>query len=451
MYSVRSAVKILGEISGANVFTGIIEEIGLIQDLRFMPLGATITVGAGLVASDLKIGDSISVNGVCLTATRVGAGFFVCDISAETLRISNFKHAKQGSRINLERSLRIGDRLGGHFVQGDVDGIGRLISKNESGEGFEMSFDFPRELERYLVYKGSVAVNGISLTISSLSKGIFSVAVIPLTFESTNLNQLIIGDLVNLEVDILGKYFERFFQLGLKQSEGSSTRITSEYMKIRATEMGTSLNRLCCAILIFGAVVSLAFCAAEVQLPAFGQDTVLVWKSENQGYIEEFVVRIAEFSPDRFLEWEDSKTQGTIFIPNRDILSARGLVSSALFESGMDTRAKDATTLWLSQKIYHELKEKKKAKCDLDGVLAALTYRGEDQITVEVNRSSMVLRAIKVSDDRGSEKWFLDREENPLMLKYTVRQYTQVLTSITTDRPNTLRWIKGKKLDNLPH
>lgn len=213
------------------MFTGIIEETGLIQDLRFMPQGATITVGAGLVASDLKIGDSISVNGVCLTATRVGAGSFVCDISAETLRISNFKHARQGSRINLERSLRIGDRLGGHFVQGHVDGIGRFISKTASGEGFDMSFDFPRELERYLVYKGSIAVNGISLTISSLSRGMFSVAVIPHTFESTNLNLLIVGDVVNLEVDILGKYSERFFQLGLKHSGGSASRVTSEYLK----------------------------------------------------------------------------------------------------------------------------------------------------------------------------------------------------------------------------
>jgi riboflavin synthase len=228
---VQSAVKISCEIAGANVFTGIIEEMGRIQELRFLSQGAIITVGAGLVAADLKIGDSISVNGVCLTATRIGAGFFVCDISAETLRISSFKHAKQGSCVNLERSLRVGDRLGGHFVQGHVDGIGRLISKTASGEGFEMSFDFPRELERYMVYKGSLAVNGISLTISSLSKGIFSVAVIPHTFESTNLNQLIISDLVNLEVDILGKYFERFFQLGLRQTERNTSRITSEYLK----------------------------------------------------------------------------------------------------------------------------------------------------------------------------------------------------------------------------
>jgi riboflavin synthase len=213
------------------VFTGIIEEVGVIKDLRFLSQGATITIGAELVPADLKIGDSISVNGVCLTATRIGAGFFLCDISAETLRISAFKKAKQGSRVNLERSLKVGDRLGGHFVLGHVDAIGRMVTTRASGEGFEMSFDFPRELERYLVYKGSVAVNGISLTISSLSTGVFSVAVIPHTFESTNLKQLIVGDPVNLEVDILGKYFERFFQLGLKQNEKSGLGLTSEYLK----------------------------------------------------------------------------------------------------------------------------------------------------------------------------------------------------------------------------
>jgi len=213
------------------VFTGIIEEVGIIQELRFLSQGATVTVGAELSSRGLKIGDSVAVNGVCLTATRLGAGFFVCDISAETLQVSTFRQMKQGNRVNLERSLMVGDRLGGHFVQGHVDGVGRLISKTLSGAGFEVSFEFPRELERYLVYKGSISVNGISLTIASLSSGIFSVAVIPHTFESTNLNQLIIGDLVNLEVDILGKYFERFFQLGLKPNERSGSKVTSEYLR----------------------------------------------------------------------------------------------------------------------------------------------------------------------------------------------------------------------------
>jgi riboflavin synthase len=212
------------------VFTGIIEEVGLIQELRFSGEGAVITIGAKLIPPGVKIGDSIAVNGVCLTATQKSIASFSCDISAETLRLSGYKQARQGAHVNLERSLMVGDRLGGHFVQGHVDGVGRLTSKIRSGEGWEMSFEFPRELERYLVYKGSIAVNGISLTISSLEKNSFSVAVIPHTLESTNLNQLGTADLVNLETDILGKYFERFFQLGLIQREKPS-KMTMEYLK----------------------------------------------------------------------------------------------------------------------------------------------------------------------------------------------------------------------------
>jgi hypothetical protein len=210
--------------------------------------------------------------------------------------------------------------------------------------------------------------------------------------------------------------------------------------------------------LLFGSVlitlalsaIAMELLAADNSLPAFGQDTVLVWKLENQGFQAEFVVRIAEFAPDRFLEWEDSNSQGTIFMPVQDVMSAKGFSSSSLFSSGMDTRGRDATTLWLSRKIYLELKEKKKTKCNLDGVSGFLTYQGNGDIEVEVNRKSMTLPVIKVSDDRGGERWFLDQEGNPLLLKHSVHKFTQVLTSITTDRPNTLRWIKGRKLTNLP-
>ena len=212
------------------MFTGIIEEIGTIDELRLAAEGATITIGARTIAPGIRIGDSISVDGVCLTATRTGTDFFSCDISAETLRLSSFRQARQGSKVNLERSLMIGGRLGGHFVLGHVDAAGALHAKKPSGDGFEMSFDFPRQLARYLVYKGSVAVNGISLTVSGLEREWFSVAVIPHTYTSTNLGQLRIGDLVNLEVDVLGRYFERFFQLGLTGGPPVS-KLTPEYLK----------------------------------------------------------------------------------------------------------------------------------------------------------------------------------------------------------------------------
>ena len=212
------------------MFTGIIEEVGTINELHLAAEGATITIGAKVIAPGIRIGDSVSVNGVCLTATRTGTDFFSCDVSAETLRLSSFKQARQGSKVNLERSLMIGDRLGGHFVVGHVDAVGTLRAKRPSGDGFEVSFDFPRQLERYLVYKGSVAVNGISLTISFLQREWFSVAIIPHTYTSTNLGQLRMGDPVNLEVDVLGRYFERFFQLGLTAGT-SASKLTPEYLK----------------------------------------------------------------------------------------------------------------------------------------------------------------------------------------------------------------------------
>lgn len=211
------------------MFTGIIEELGIIQELRIAAESATIAITAKKILPGLKIGDSVSVNGVCLTATQLYATSFLCDISAETLRLSSFKLAKPGARVNLERSLMVGDRLGGHFVLGHVDGVGRMISKTASGQGFVMAFGYPKELDRYLVYKGSIAVNGISLTIASLEQSSLSVSVIPHTFEATNLRELSAGDPVNLEVDVLGRYFERFFQLGLLQRE--KPRLTSDYLK----------------------------------------------------------------------------------------------------------------------------------------------------------------------------------------------------------------------------
>jgi riboflavin synthase len=213
------------------VFTGIIEEIGTIQGIRFKHEGAVVTIAAERILQGLKVGDSVAVNGVCLTATSVETGIFSCDISAETLKLSNFNRARQGFRVNLERSLQLGGRLGGHIVQGHVDGVGRLLARIPSGDGFELSFSFPKELARYLVYKGSIAVNGVSLTIASLGKESFSVAAIPLTLGETNLSGLNIGDPVNLEVDILGKYFERFFQLGVEKHDRTESKLSAEYLQ----------------------------------------------------------------------------------------------------------------------------------------------------------------------------------------------------------------------------
>ncbi len=204
------------------------------------------------------------------------------------------------------------------------------------------------------------------------------------------------------------------------------------------------------ALIILGAGAMAHAIAGSPSLPVFGRDTVLVYRVQNQEDTSEFVVRIAEFLPDRYVEWENSTTQGTIFMPNRAILSAKTFVTTSLFEGGVDTRGKDKTTLWLSRQIYRDLKEKKRAKVDLDGIEGWLNVEGSDQISVDVNRSPISLPVIKVKDDRGSERDFLDQEDNPLMIRHSIRKYCETLATVTTDKPNTLRWIKGKKLAN-PH
>jgi hypothetical protein len=203
-------------------------------------------------------------------------------------------------------------------------------------------------------------------------------------------------------------------------------------------------------ILLILVASSLSKAEGEKPLPTFGRDTVLVWTTQIQDNESQFVVRIAEFAPDRFLEWEDAQTQGTVLMKSSDLLTANNFISGAsLFQSGVDTRGKNATTLWLSRKIFRDLKAKVKVKCNIDSVQGLLTIKGNDQLSVEINKSMRVLPVIKINDDRGSERWFLDNEENPLLVKHMIRQYVQTLTSITTNRSNTLRWIKGDKLKNL--
>ncbi len=181
-------------------------------------------------------------------------------------------------------------------------------------------------------------------------------------------------------------------------------------------------------------------------VPVFGRDTVLVWKIENQGETAGLVVRIAEFQPSRFIEWENATTQGTIWMTEKAISSARIFLNARLFEGGVDTKGNDATTIWLSRKAFSELKIKGRLKLAIDSVDCWMTVEGHDSIMVDVNRASKPLPVIHTKDERGAERWFLDSEDNPLMVKHVLRHFSQILTSITTDRPNTLRWIKGRKL-----
>ena len=216
--------------------------------------------------------------------------------------------------------------------------------------------------------------------------------------------------------------------------------------------MTLSKNRFRGAFIILAILMafSIGVSSEDSNLPPFGRDTVLVWEIMNAEMRSSFVIRIASFSPDRFIEWESENSQGTVFMPSSDILKAKGYASRRLFEAGVDQRSKKNTTAWLSRQIYRELKSKGKAKCRIDGVGGTFEYLGQDSLSVEVNNSIKKLPAIKVADGRGSEYWFLDQEDNPLLAKHVVRHYSQILSVISTDRPNTLRWIKGPKLLNPP-
>lgn len=213
------------------MFTGIIEARGTLAAWERRGEGAAVTVRAGSVAGTLRAGDSIAVNGVCLTVVRADGEGFWCDLSAETLARTSFGSSRTGLECNLERPLEVGGRLGGHFVLGHVDGVGALVAREPSGDGAMMRFAFPPHLARYLVWKGSIAVDGISLTIAGLERESFTVAIIPHTLEVTTLGSLRSGDPVNLEVDVLGKYCERFFELGLVRSKPDASSLTVEFLR----------------------------------------------------------------------------------------------------------------------------------------------------------------------------------------------------------------------------
>jgi riboflavin synthase len=191
------------------MFTGLIEELGTVESVEMRDDGARLRINASLVSSDSTNGDSISVNGVCLTALDVSADGFSADLSNETLDRSTLGSLNPGSRVNLERAVTPSTRLGGHIVQGHVDGRGTFISADQNGDFYAVKIGFPPELARYFVYKGSVAVEGISLTIASLEESHFEIAIIPKTWQLTNLSTLKPGDAVNLEADAIAKYVER--------------------------------------------------------------------------------------------------------------------------------------------------------------------------------------------------------------------------------------------------
>lgn len=210
------------------MFTGITEEIGIIRAVRRSACASVLSIGASLVLSDLRIGDSVAVNGVCLTATGKDAGGFTADVMHETLNRSSLGRLVPGSRVNLERAMAADGLFGGHIVSGHIDGTGRITARRQDGSAVWYTVEAVPTLLQYMVEKGSVAIDGVSLTIAAVTETDFSVSLIPHTAGVTILGGKRPGDVVNLETDVIGKYVEKL--LRPKQGTGPAGGITLEFL-----------------------------------------------------------------------------------------------------------------------------------------------------------------------------------------------------------------------------
>ncbi len=211
------------------MFTGIIEQIGKVKYIRKIGKQANITIQFQKNFADISLGESIAVNGVCLTVADFGEDYFSADVSEETLNRTNLGELKALDGVNLERALKVGDRLGGHFVSGHIDGIGRIANISKKGKDVLLTITASEELLRGIVVKGSIAVDGISLTVASCDSKSFTIFIIPHTEASTNIKHKKVGDRVNLENDMIGKYIEKYMNLQ-SQKKRENRRISNEFL-----------------------------------------------------------------------------------------------------------------------------------------------------------------------------------------------------------------------------
>lgn len=210
------------------MFTGLVEEIGTVQSIVKSVKSARITIKASKVLEGIKLGDSIATNGVCLTATDFTGSSFTMDVMAETMRRSNLKNLSPGEEVNLERALRLGDRLGGHIVSGHIDGVGTISSFEKEDNAVWITIDTPVEVLKYIVQKGSIAIDGVSLTVAYVDERVFKVSIIPHTKDVTTLLRKKVGDEVNLECDIVGKYIEKL--MGAKEQAPKNQGISFDFL-----------------------------------------------------------------------------------------------------------------------------------------------------------------------------------------------------------------------------
>ena len=213
------------------MFTGIIEEIGQIKHIALGTKSSAMIIGADKVLDDVKIGDSISTNGVCLTVSRFGSDYFEADVMAETMRRTNFRELRPGDKVNLERAMQLNGRFGGHIVSGHVDGTGVIVSMKKEENAVWVSIGTNENVLKYIVEKGSITIDGISLTVAYVDDHIFKVSIIPHTGAQTTLLGKKIGDSVNLENDLIGKYVEKMLKSRMQSAGVRSSVIDEDYLR----------------------------------------------------------------------------------------------------------------------------------------------------------------------------------------------------------------------------
>ena len=212
------------------MFTGIVEEIGRVKELKKGINSMILTIEAGKIMSDLRLGDSVATNGVCLTVTELGKNSYKADVMHETMRRSSLGSLKAGSKVNLERAMPANGRFGGHILSGHIDGVGKIAHIEKDDNAVWYTINSPQSIMRYIVEKGSIAIDGISLTVAAVDENSFKVSIIPHTLKETILSYKGVGDIVNLENDIVGKYIEKFVALNKETDKCSKSGISMEFL-----------------------------------------------------------------------------------------------------------------------------------------------------------------------------------------------------------------------------
>ena len=390
------------------MFTGIVRETGRLVEKAQSPEGATFRIRCREVFADLGIGHSISVDGVCLTVTGKGVDDFTVVATPETLRLTNLGDKKPGDPVNLEPAARLADFLGGHLVQGHVDGAGVVVSICPEGNSRVFRFSASPSVIGYCVMKGSITVNGVSLTISGLGADYFEVTIIPHTDDVTDFKDLKPGDRVNLEVDVISKYIESH----VRRILGGAASL----LLMMGIALGGSLPPPTETVLIYHNVV------AEKEAP--------------------LVLRVARFKPDIFIEWESVSHQGTVHLFSDAVRSSRNYVQDSLFDAGVDVDSPDAMTIWLSERVYSDLRDSGFAKIKLNGLPLKMRVTGKGVFNLEVDKKLIEAPVLLIEDERKNQWVFQDDASNPILLEFKTPRFRRYLKSVLTSSWPGLRWIK---------